>query len=186
MYSITDLKSGVSINLEGAPYEVVKYQHSKMGRGGAVLRTTLKNLLTGNNVERTFHGEDKFVPANLATRKSQFLYKEGNNYVFMDLETFEQFHLPATTVAFSSNFLMDGQEVDLLTFEDQPINLRLPMKMVFKVVEADPAVKGDTANNPSKNVKLETGLELRVPMFVNQGDSIIVDTRDGTYIERAK
>lgn len=186
MYSITDLKTGVTINLDGAPYEVVKYQHSKMGRGGAVLRATLKNLLSGNNVEKTFHGEEKFVPADLQSRKSQYLYRDGADFVFMDLETFEQFHIPSSTVGFASNFLMDGQEVTLLTFEGRPINLRLPTKMTFKVAEADPAVKGDTANNPSKTIKLETGLELKAPMFVNQGDSIIVDTRDGTYIERAK
>ncbi len=186
MLGMTDLKTGVVINLEGAPYEVVKYQHSKMGRGGAVMRTTLKNLLTGNNIERTFRDSDKFERADMARAKSQFLYKNGNDYVFMDLTSFEQFELPGTVLGFSGNFLTEGLEVDLLTFNGAAINVQLPSKMRFQVTEAEPAVKGDTANNPSKNITIETGLTLKAPMFVNQGDYILVDTRDASYIERTK
>lgn len=186
MLGMTDLKTGVVINLEDAPYEVVKYQHSKMGRGGAVMRTTLKNLLTGNNIERTFRDSDKFDRADMARAKSQFLYKSGNDYVFMDLTSFEQFELPGTVLGFSGQFLTEGLEVDLLTFNGTAINVQLPAKMRFKVTEAEPAVKGDTANNPSKNITIETGLTLKAPMFVNQGDYIMVDTRDASYIERTK
>jgi len=186
MLSLNDIKTGVTIELEGAPYEVVKYQHSKMGRGGAVLRTTLKNLLTGNNIERTFHGEEKFNPVNLEHRKTQFLYRQGNDFMFMDSVTFDQFTISGTVISFASHFLKDGQEVDLVFYNGQPININLPTKMPFKVVESEPAVKGDTATNPQKNITIETGLVVRAPMFINTGDTILVDTRDGSYIERAK
>jgi len=186
MLSMTDLKTGVTINIEGAPYEVVKYQHSKMGRGGAVMRTTLKNLLTGNNIERTFRDSDKFDAADLAKSKAQFLYREGNGFVFMDSTTFDQFTIDAATIGFTSNFLTEGLEVELLMFNGNPINVNLPTKMVFTVAESEPAVKGDTANNPMKNATLETGLSVRVPMFVAAGDKLVIDTRDGAYVERAK
>lgn len=186
MLSITDLKVGAAVTLEGSPYVVVKAQHSKMGRGGAVMRTTLKNLVTGNNMERTFHGDDKIEAADLSRHKAQYLYRDGTGYLFMDLTTFDQFTLDSDLVGFASNFLVEGQEVDLQTFEDRPINISLPTKMTFKVTESEPAIKGDTANNPSKNATIETGLAIRVPMFVQTGDSVIVDTRDGSYVERAK
>lgn len=186
MLGMTDLKTGVIIDLEGVPHEVIKYQHSKMGRGGAVVRTTLKNLLSGNNIERTFRDSDKLAPADMKRKKSQFLYRQGNDFVFMDLDTFEQFEIPATTIAGSGDYLTEGLEVDLVFFNSQPINIQLPLKMKFKVTYAEPAVKGDTANNPSKNATIETGVNIRVPMFVNEGDMIVVDTRDGSYIERAK
>lgn len=186
MFSLNEIKTGVVIELDGAPYEVVKCQHSKMGRGGAILRTTLKNLLTGNNVERTFHGEEKFNPVEIERRKAQFLYRQGNNFVFMDSTAFDQFEMAGQIIGFAQNFLKDGQEVELVTFDDNPINIKLPTKMTFKVTEADPAVKGGTATNPSKNVTIETGYSLKTPMFINQGDSIVVDTRDGSYVERGK
>ena len=186
MLSPTALKTGVVINIDNTPYEVVRYQHSKMGRGGAVVRTTLKNLVTGNNIERTFHGDEKILPAELERRKAQFLYRQGDDFVLMDSQTFDQFTIPAATVGFAANFLADGQTAELLMFSGNPINLSLPLKMPFKVVEADMAVKGDSATNPLKNSVIETGLTVRVPMFINTGDIILVDTRDGSYIERAK
>ncbi len=186
MLSLNDLKTGVNIELEGAPYEVVKYQHSKMGRGGAVLRTTLKNLLTGNNIERTFHGDEKFNPVNLERRKAQFLYRQDTDFVFMDSTTFDQFNIGGPIIGFASSFIKDGQEVDLVFYNGSPININLPAKMPFKVIEAEPAVRGDTATNPQKNITIETGMNLRAPMFINAGDTILVDTRDGSYLERAK
>ena len=186
MFSTNDLKTGVTVEIEGTPYEVVKYQHSKMGRGGAVVRTTLKNLLTGNNIERTFHGDEKFPPADISRQTAQFLYRQGGDFVFMDSTSFEQFTLPATAIGFAANFLVDGQEVELMTYKGQALNIKLPTKMTFKIAQAEPAVKGDTATNPLKNAQLETGFDVRVPMFINTGDSIVVDTRDGAYVERAK
>ena len=186
MLSLNDLKTGIAINLDGTPFEVVKYQHVKMGRGGAMMRTTLKNLLTGNSVEKTFKGDEKFVPADISPIRAQFLYRQGENFVFMDSSTFDQFELDAKLVGFAQNFLKDGQEVELITFNGNPINIRLLTKMTFKVTEAEPAVKGDTATNPQKNVTIETGYSLRAPMFIKEGENIVVDTRDGSYIERSK
>jgi elongation factor P len=186
MLGMTDLKTGVIITIDGAPHQILKYQHSKMGRGGAVMRTTLKNLLTGNNIERTFRDSDKFPPSDMRRAKSQFLYKQGSGFVFMDSTTFEQFEIPGTVLGGTGDFITEGLEVDLVLFEGRPINVELPAKMKFKVIEAEPAVKGDTANNPSKNITIETGLSIKAPMFVNVGDLIVVDTRDGSYLERAK
>jgi len=183
MLDITDLKTGVIIELEGAPMEVVRYQHTKLGRGGAILRTTLKNLLTGANVERTFRSE-KFNEADITRGKAQFLYKDGNSFTFMDSKTFEQFNLQQNIVGRNANFLVEGKELELIYFNGNPISIELPMKMKFKVVQADLAVKGDTVTNPSKNATLETGLAIKVPMFVKEGDTILVDTRDSSYIER--
>ncbi|MBN2585591.1 elongation factor P [Patescibacteria group bacterium] len=185
MFSLNDLKTGTVIELEGAPYEVVKYQHSKMGRGGAVLRTTLKNLLTGNNIERTFHGDEKFEAADIIKGKAQFLYQDGSNYTFMDVSSFEQFPISRSILGQDIYYLVEGQDVEVRYYQGRPINISLPAKMKFKVTEADPAVKGDTVTNPSKNATIETGLTLRVPMFVKVGDTILVDTRGGSYIERA-
>lgn len=186
MLGMTDLKTGVIIDLDGVPHEVVKYLHSKMGRGGAVVSTTLKNLITGNNIQRTFRDSDKLAPANMQRSKAQYLFRQGDAFVFMDSASFEQFEIPATTVASSGDFLTEGLEVELILFNGQPINVQLPAKMKFEVTYAEPAVKGDTANNPSKNATISTGLNIRVPMFINQGDMVLIDTRDGSYIERAK
>jgi len=185
MLSITDLKSGVVIELEGAPYEVIKYQHSKMGRGGAVLRTTLKNLLTGNNIERTFHGDEKIAEADITKGKAQFLYREGDDFTFMDTNSFEQFPIQRATLGQDIYYLVEGQPVEIRYYKGNPLAISLPTKMKFKIVEAEPAVKGDTVTNPSKNARLETGLTLKVPMFVKVGDTILVDTRSGIYLERA-
>ena len=183
MLDITDLKTGVIIELEGAPYEVVRYQHTKMGRGGAILRTTLKNLLTGANVERTFRSE-KFNEADITKSKAQYLYKDGGSFTFMDSKSFEQFNLRQDILGNTADYLVEGREVELVYFNGNPISIQLPLKMKFKITQADPAVKGDTVTNPSKNATLETGMKIRVPMFVKEGDAILVDTRNGSYIER--
>jgi len=183
MLDITDLKTGIIIELEGAPYEVVRYQHTKLGRGGAILRTTLKNLLTGANIERTFRSE-KFNEADMSRGKAQFLYQGGGNYTFMDSKTFEQFNLKQEVLGANANYLVEGQEVELVYFNGNPISIQLPLKMKFKITQADPAVRGDTVTNPSKNATIETGLTLKVPMFVKEGDTILVDTRNGSYLER--
>ena len=183
MLDITDLKTGVIIELEGAPYEVVRYQHTKLGRGGAILRTTLKNLLTGANIERTFRSE-KFNEADMSRGKAQFLYQGGGNYTFMDSKTFEQFNLKQEMLGANVNYLVEGQEVELVYFNGNPISIQLPLKMKFKITQADPAVKGDTVTNPSKSATIETGMTIKVPMFVKEGDTILVDTRNGSYIER--
>ncbi|MBU1083397.1 elongation factor P [Patescibacteria group bacterium] len=184
MLDLNQVKTGTILDLDGAPFEVVKYQHAKLGRGGAILRTTLKNLLTGANIEKTFRGDAKFELADIRRGKVQFLYREGNNFLFMDSATFDQFPIGKEILGGQTNFLTEGLEVEVVYFRDLPININLPMKMKFKVVDAEPAVKGDTITNPSKNAKIETGMAIKVPMFINNNDFILVDTRDGTYIER--
>lgn len=184
MLDLNQVKTGAILDLDGSPFEVVKYQHSKQGRGGAILRTTLKNLLTGANVEKTFRGDAKFELADMRRGKVQFLYREGNNFMFMDSSTFDQFAIARDILGGQINFLTEGLDVEVMYFQDQPINISLPLKMRFKVIESEPAVKGDTVTNPSKNAKIETGMEIKVPMFINTGDTIMVDTRDGSYLER--
>jgi elongation factor P len=184
MLDLNQVKTGAILDLDGSPFEVVKYQHSKQGRGGAILRTTLKNLLTGANVEKTFRGDAKFELADMRRGKVQFLYRESNNFMFMDSATFDQFAISRDILGEQINFLTEGLDVEVMYFQDQPINISLPLKMRFKVIESEPAVKGDTVTNPSKNAKIETGMELKVPMFINTGDTIMVDTRDGSYLER--
>lgn len=184
MLDLNQVKTGTILDLDGVPFEVIKYQHSKQGRGGAILRTTIKNLLTGANVEKTFRGDAKFDLADITRSRAQFLYREGDGYLFMDMTSFDQFTIGREIIGHHANFLTEGLETDVTYFQSQPINISLPLKMKFKITEAEPAIKGDTVTNPSKNAVIETGLQIKVPMFINTGDTILVDTRDGSYVER--
>jgi elongation factor P len=184
MYSITELKTGTYIELEGEPYQVIDYQHSKQARQGGVMRTTLKNLLTGNVVERSFKGADKIPPAEVGYFKAQYLYKEGDNYSFMNNETYEQFELTTAQVAESAPFLVEGANVDVQQFREKPINLKLPPSLVFTVVETVPGLKGDNATGGTKPATLETGMVVSVPLFIKEGEKIKVDTRTHAYLER--
>lgn len=186
MLGITDLKNGTVIDYEGAPFMVINYQHSKMGRGGAVLRTKLRNLKTGALVDITFKGGDKFEAAALEKRTCSFLYKEGTGFVFMDSHNFEQFNLSEEEVGERSRFLKEGGEVTILFYEGDPVNLDLPIKMDFEVIHTEPGVRGDTAQGGSKPATLETGVVITVPLFVKIGDVIRINTVEGTYVERAK
>jgi elongation factor P len=185
MYGLSDLKVGMLIELDGAPHLVVKAQHAKLGRGGAILRTTLKNLITKSQFDKTFKGDEKFLPADLIRRKAQVLFKQNDAFTFMDLSTFEQFNLDESVLGDNRRFLKEGDSVDILYFNDQPLQVALPIKMNFKVIEAEPNVKGDSATTPSKNIVIETGYQLKAPIFVKVGDTITIDTRDGSYVERA-
>lgn len=186
MLGITDLKTGVAIDLQGEPYVVLSYQHSKMGRGGAVLRTKLRNLKTQSVVDMTFKGSDKFEEAILERRLCSFLYSEGSTYTFMDSASFEQFTLTKEKLADKVNFLKEGSEIQILFYDDEPVSLDLPIKMEFLVTHAEPGVKGNTAQGGSKPATIETGATVTVPLFVNTGDVIRVNTQEGTYVERAK
>lgn len=185
MLGITDLKTNTKIELDGDPYMVTEYQHSKMGRGGAVVRTKLRNLKTGAMLQKTFQGSDKIKPANLSSRKGQYLYGEGSSFTFMDTANYEQFTLGSDIVGEGAQFLKEGLEVDLLQHGDSVIAVELPIKVDYEVTETDPGLKGDTVSGGSKPAVIESGATVTVPLFVQIGDRIKVDTRTGTYVERA-
>lgn len=186
MLSLTDLKPGAAFELEGQPYLILYSEHSKLGRGGAIMRTKIRNLLSGAIIERTFKGSDNFPEADLDYKKAQYLYKDGNDYFFMDLETFEQFFLPADQIGENKNYLKEEAEAEIIFYRNKPINLKLPLKMDFKVTYAEPGFKGDTASTTTKPATLETGAQIQVPLFIKIGDIIRVDTRTGEYVERAQ
>jgi len=184
MISLAQLKTGNTILLNSQPYIVVEYSHHKMGRGGAVLRTKLKHVKNGAVIDHTFQGNDKIELLDLSYKKSQFLYSDDTAVYFMD-ENYEQFSIQKQTIESSLKFLKEGQNLDAAFLDGEPINIKLPPKVDLEVVEAPPAVKGDTANNPLKTAVLETGMKLQVPMFVERGDKVRVNTETGMYVERA-
>lgn len=186
MLSITELRNGTTIELEGAPHVVISYSHSKMGRGGAVVRTKLKNLKTGASYERSFHGSDKVEEAKLEERGATYLYQTGDNYTFMDDGNYEQFDMTAEQLAENTKYLIEGANVKLMFYDGAAISINMPIKMEFKVKHTEPGVRGDTAQGGTKPATLETGAIVTVPLFINIGDTIRVDTRECTYIERAK
>lgn len=185
MLSISEIKTGKNIILNGEPYAVLYHEHSKTGRAGAVLRTKIKNLKTGAVLEETFQGADKISEADINKTKAQYLYKDTSGYNFMDNETYDQFALSEKVLGDAFNYLIEGTEVTVLNFNDDPINIELPVKMKLKVVEAPPGIKGDTASSGAKTVILETGLKVNTPLFVKAGDEIIVNTQTGEYASRA-
>ncbi|MFA4941167.1 MAG: elongation factor P [Patescibacteria group bacterium] len=185
MLSISEIKLGKVIKITDEPYVVIRTDHHKMGRGGAVLKTKLRNLITGNILERTFQGNEKAEEADTETKKTNFMYKDEEQAYFMDNETYEQFSFPLDQVGEKQRFLKDGTDVDTLYFAGRPVAIELPVKLNLKVVSAPPGVKGNSAGNVNKQVELETGAKINVPMFVNEGDVIKVNTDTGEYVERA-
>jgi elongation factor P len=185
MLNLSDIKAGKNIVLDGTPYAVLYHEQSKTGRAGSVLRTRIKNLVTGSVLEKTFQGADQVNEADVAKGKAQFLYKEGIGYAFMDNETYEQFTLPTESLGNATDYLIEGTEITVLYFNGNPINIELPIKMKLKVVEAPPGIKGNTVSTGGKMVKLETGLSVSAPLFVNEGDTLIINTEKGEYVSRA-
>ena len=180
-----ELKKGMSIELEGEPYSVVDYERSKMQQRAPVMKIRFRNLRSGRIVDKTFSGYDvSFTPAAVDRRKAQYIYPDGDFYYFMDSDTFDQFPMGAEQLADTLDFMVEQTEVELIFFEDNPISLELPTTVDLKVVDSPPGVKGDTAQGATKLATLETGFGLQVPLFVNQGDVIKVDTRTGSYISR--
>ncbi|RJO61588.1 elongation factor P [candidate division WS5 bacterium] len=186
MYDISDLKVGTVFEYEKEPYVVVESQHTKLGRGGAILRAKIKNIITGAALNKTFKSSDKFNPVNIERKKAQFLYCEGSSFLFMDQGTFEQMPLDTSFVGDASKYLLEGSVYQLQIYKGNPITIDLPIKMEFRVTEAEKGLKGDTASSATKPVRIETGLKVNVPLFIKKGDRIRVDTRDGSYVERAK
>jgi elongation factor P len=186
MYGVTDLKKGVIITLDGKPYRVVDYSQKVMGRGGSIVNVRVKNLLDGSVIPKTFKGAEKIEPAHVETRTVQFLYKDGDSYNFMDGETFEQFELSSDIVGDVSQYLKEGNDVSLQSYEGRVINVELPNNLFLEVTYTENVVKGDTTSSVLKDATLETGLVIKVPSFIKTGDVVKVDTRTGDYLERKK
>ncbi|MDO8648513.1 MAG: elongation factor P [Candidatus Peregrinibacteria bacterium] len=184
MYTITDLKPGRAINIDGDPYLVVSSQFGRKSQSKANMQCKLKNLKTGAVISRNFQGSEKIEPADVGYRKVQFLFRDQTSCTFMDLETYDQFSLQLTTLEGVADFLTDGLEVDALLFGENPIGIQLPSTVNLKVVETIPGVKGDTATGGNKPAKLESGLTVNVPLFVNEGDRVKVNTETAEYMER--
>lgn len=185
MLNFNEIKTGKVIKLNSEPFIIIKTDHHKMGRGGAVLKVKCRNLINGNILERTYQGAEKAEEAETETKKANFMYKDKDEAYFMDNASFEQFNLALEDIGESAIFLKDGVDVDVLYFENRPVSISLPIKMDFKVVSAPPGVKGNSAGNVNKQVEIETGAKLNVPMFINEGDVIRINTDTGEYVERA-
>lgn len=184
MISTGELKKGISIELDGELYTILDYQHLKLGRGSAQVRMKLRHVRAGHTIERTFQAGDRFPRAYLDRGTVQFLYQDGDLYHFMNTENFEQSALNGSQLGDAVNYLKENMILDLLTYKGDPIGVELPITVDLAVAETDPGFKGDTATGGNKIAKLETGLTVQVPLFVNTGDVVKVDTRTGTYIER--
>jgi len=185
MLSITDLKKGTLFVLSGDPYKVLEYGQKQMGRGGSIVNVRIKNLIDGSVREETFKGSDKLESADVTNKKVQYLYGD-TELNFMDQESYDQFAIDREVVGLPADYLKEGQECQAQYFDGNVINVEVPIKVELEVKQADPAVKGDTVSNVTKKCRVETGVELQVPMFIKAGDTLIVDTRDGSYVERRK
>lgn len=186
MYDSSDLRKGLKIVIDGEPYIITDFEFSKPGKGQALYRCKLKNMLTGYTMDRTYRSGDKFEPANLNEVKMQFLYKDNDGYHFMNMTTYEQVDMTEEQVGDARSFLKENMEVSILFFDETPISIDLPNFVELQVVEAPPGIKGDTATGATKPVTLETGYNLQVPLFIEEGDILKIDTRTGQYVERKK
>ena len=184
MISTGDLRKGNTVVLDGELVKVLDFQHVKIGRGSAFVRVQLRNLRSGATTERTFQAGAKFETARLERRRVQYLYSDGDHYTFMDTENFEQPTLGADLLGDAVKYLQEGMTIDLLEFRGEPIDVELPTSVEMRIARTDPGVRGDTAAGGSKPASTDTGLVVQVPLFVNEGDVIRVDTRTGAYIER--
>ena len=185
MISIGELKKGLTILYDDALMRIVDFQHVKQGRGSAYVRLTLRNVRTGATVNTTVQAGEKFDVAELERKTVQFLYREDDTFYFMDTATYEQPAVGVAIVGDAASYLKENAEVDLLTYDDEVLDVALAPNVVLRVAQTDPGYKGDTASGASKPAILETGLRVIVPLFINEGDDLRIDTRTGTYIERA-
>jgi elongation factor P len=181
---VNELRKGVTFTMDGDLYRVLEYQHHKPGRGKATIRTTLRNLRTGATIQHNFTSGDRVQDIRIDKNTMQYLYNDGEFYHFMDVQTYEQVPLPAAVMVDAAPYLRDNQEIEIAFYEGEPIDVNLPVTVELKVVETELAVAGDTATGATKQVTMETGLKVHVPLFVNVDDVIRVDTRSGEYITR--
>jgi elongation factor P len=184
MASTNDLKNGMVLDLDGQLWSVVWFQHHKPGKGGAMVKTTLKNVLSGKTVDKTFNAGVKVDTANVDKRTMQYLYHDGESYVFMDTETYDQIPVSEATVGTASRFLLDNQEAIVAMHEGTPLYVELPASVELTIEYTEPGLQGDRSTGGTKPARLETGHEIAVPLFLTSGEKVKVDTRDGSYLGR--
>jgi elongation factor P len=184
--STNDLKNGMTLELDGVLFQVVEFQHVKPGKGGAFVRTKLRNVRTGAVVERTFNAGVKVGLAIVERKDMQYLYRDGDAFTFMDMDSYEQIPVAAEVVGQGASWLSEGATAQVAMHQGSPISVELPASVALAITKTQPAVKGDTKTNAMKPATLETGAEIQVPMFVGEGERVKVDTRSGAYIERVK
>ena len=184
MITSNDFSRGIVIKLDGDIFSVLDYQHVKPARGASFVRTKLKSLTKGSIIDRTFRGGEKLEDVSVDKQQMQYLYEEGDSLVFMDNATFENYSVGKDLAGDILNYIKEGDTVTIMLYEDRPISVEPPIFVALKVTYAEPGLKGDTSNNPQKKVTVETGAEIQVPLFVEQGTKVKVDTRDGSYLGR--
>ena len=185
MINVNDIKNGMTIMIDGQIYQVVEFLHVKPGKGSAFMKTKLRNMRTGGIVEKTFNTNVKFEKANINKQNVQYLYNTGDTYFFMNMDNYEQLELSAEQIGDNKNFLIENMNVYVILYEGELLGIDLPDKVELEVTETEPAVRGNNTNNALKDATLETGLVVKVPMFIEQGEKILVTTADGKYSSRA-
>lgn len=186
MISTTEFRSGLRIDVEGEPYSIVEFQHVKPGKGGAFVRTKLRNLKTNNMIDKTFRSGERFDEPSVDEKKAQYLYAEGTLFHFMDTETYDQFFVLDKDLGEKKDFLKENMVVDILFYQGKPLTIELPIFVTLKVARTDPGLKGDTATGGTKPAVLETGAAIKVPLHISEGDLVKIDTRTGGYVERVR
>ncbi len=184
MATTNDLKNGMTLDLDGQLWNVVEFQHVKPGKGGAFVRTTLKNVRTGKVVDKTFNAGVRVEVALVEKREMSFLYRDGSDFVFMDTETYDQQHVPAETVGGTADYLLENMAATVTVHEATPLSVELPASVELLIAETDPGVQGDRSTGGTKPARLETGASIAVPLFIATGEKVRVDTRDGRYLGR--
>ncbi|WP_062306052.1 elongation factor P [Alicyclobacillus sendaiensis] len=185
MISSNDFRNGTTIEYDGSVWRVIEFMHVKPGKGSAFVRTKLKNVKTGAIRETTFRAGEKVPRARIETREMQYLYNDGENYTFMDTETYEQINIPRAQLEYELNFLKENMNCFIVQYQGEIIGIDLPNTVELEVVDTEPGIRGDTATGGSKSATVETGYTLQVPFFINVGDKIVIDTRSGEYVSRA-
>lgn len=186
MYNTSDIKNGLKIELDGQPFTVVYFMFVKPGKGTAFTRTKLKNLLNGNVIERTFRTGEKLEEADVVTSQMQYLYGDGDAFHFMNTDTYEQVAIPSEVIGDAANFLLEEMKVDVLFYKSNPVNIELPQFVELEVTYTEPAVKGNTSQGATKEAELQTGATVQVPLFIERGDTLKIDTSEGKYVERVR
>lgn len=185
MISVNDFKTGLTVEVDGDIYTVLDFQHVKPGKGAAFVRSKLKNLRNGNTVEKTFRAGETIGRAMIENRDVQYLYASGQEHAFMDNETYDQFSLTEDQLKWELNFLKENMNVKIVSYQGEILGINLPNSVELRVIETEPGIKGNTATGATKNAKVETGLNVQVPLFINENDVLLIDTREGKYISRA-